>query len=189
MVWNRPNQGGEMAKRSIPLSRVYQLLEPGPVVLVTTSLNGKPNVMTMSWHMMVDFEPPIVACIISNRNYTFKTLKKTKECVINIPTVELADQVVKIGNCSGRRIDKFEKFQLAQEPASHVKAPLITACYANLECKVIDMEMAEKYNMFILEVLKGWITPFKKRARTIHHCGEGSFVVDGKLIKLPSKMK
>lgn len=178
-----------MKKQSFPLPRVYQLLEPGPVVLVTTSHNGKTNAMTMSWHMMMEFEPPTLACIISNRNYTFNILKKTKECVINIPTVELAAQVVEIGNCSGRRIDKFKKFQLAWEQASLVQAPLLTACYANLECRVIDMKMVETYNMFILEVLKGWITPSKKRARTIHHCGEGAFVVDGMLMKLPSKMK
>ena len=165
------------------------MLEPGPVVLVTTSLKGKPNVMTMSWHMMVDFEPPILACVISNRNYTFNILKKTKECVINIPTVELATKVVKVGNSSGRTIDKFKKFQLTQEPASFVKAPLISECYVNLECKVVNMKMATKYNIFILEVLKGWITPSKKRMRTIHHCGQGIFVVDGKLIKLPSKKK
>ncbi len=178
-----------MTKKSLSLSKVYQTLEPGPVVLLTTSLNGKPNVMTMSWHMMIDFEPPILACVVSNRNYSFKALKKTRECVINIPTVELATKVVKVGNSSGRSIDKFEEFQLAQEPASLVKAPLIPECYVNLECKVVDIKMATKYNIFILEVVKAWITPSKKRALTIHHCGQGAFVVDGKLIKLPSKMK
>lgn len=73
--------------------------------------------------------------------------------------------------------------------ASEVQAPLIGECYANLECRVIDMKMTEKYNIFILEVLKAWMTPNRKRARTIHHCGEGVFVVDGKQFKLPSKMK
>lgn len=178
-----------MKKKALSLSKVYQSLEPGPVVLVTTSHKGKPNVMTMSWHMMVDFEPPIVACVISNRNYTFNILKKTKECVINIPSVELADKVVKVGNSSGRTIDKFREFQLTPEPASFVKAPLISECFVNLECKVVNMKMATKYNIFILEVLKGWVTTSKKRMRTIHHCGYGIFVVDGKLIKLSSKMK
>ena len=35
-----------MAKRTYPLSRVYRLLEPGPVVLVTTVHKGKANIMT-----------------------------------------------------------------------------------------------------------------------------------------------
>ena len=178
-----------MTKRSFPLSRVYQLLEPGPVVMVTTSLKGKANIMTMSWHMMIDFEPPILGCVISDENYTFNILKETKECVINIPTVELASQVVGVGNTSGSTVDKFKKFHLTPETASQVKAPLIEECYANLECKVIDMKMAKKYNIFILEVLKAWITPNKKRPLTIHHCGNGVFVVDGEVIKLPSKKK
>ena len=176
-----------MAKKSFPLSKVYQLLEPGPVVMVTTSRKGKPNIMTMTWHMMVDFEPPLIACVISNRNYSFNTLKETKECVINIPTVELAATVVGIGKTSGAKIDKFKKFHLSQEDASLVKAPMIGECYANLECKVIDMKMATKYNIFILEVLKAWITPSKKRHLTLHHCGNGIFTVDGKVIKLPFK--
>lgn len=178
-----------MAKKSIPLSQVYRLLEPGPVVMVTTALKNKPNVMTMSWHMMIDFEPPILGCVVSNRNFTFNILKKTKECVINIPTRELAAKVVKVGNTSGRRVDKFEKFHLSQEPALKVKAPLLSDCYANLECRVIDMKMSAKYNIFILEVMKAWIRPTEKRPRMIHHCGKGVFVLDGDVIKLPSKKK
>lgn len=176
-------------KEPFPLSKVYQLLEPGPVVMVTTSQNKKANIMTMSWHMMIDFEPPIVGCIISNRNHTFDILAETKECVINIPTVELAETVVGVGNTTGSKINKFKKFHLTPENAAEVQAPLISECYANLECRVIDMNMSEKYNLFILEVLKAWIRPGKKRARTIHHCGEGVFVADGKQFKLPSKMK
>jgi len=178
-----------MKKTSLPLSQVYRLLEPGPVVLVTSARGGRANVMTMSWHMMVDFEPPIVACVISNRGYTFGILRETKECVINIPTVDLAKKVVGCGNISGREVDKFKKFRLTPAPAARVSAPLISECYANLECKVIDASMAGKYNLFILEVTKAWIDRSKKHPRTIHHCGQGVFMVAGRIIKLPSKMK
>jgi flavin reductase (DIM6/NTAB) family NADH-FMN oxidoreductase RutF len=176
-------------KTSLPLSEVYRLLEPGPVMLVTTARGGRPNVMTMSWHMMVDFEPPLVACVISNRGYTFGILRETKECVINIPTVELAKKVVGCGNTSGRDTHKFKKFRLTAAPAASVNAPLISECYANFECKVIDASMADKYNLFILKVVKAWIGRPKKTPRTIHHCGRGVFMVAGRTIKLPSKMK
>lgn len=176
-------------KKSFPLSKVYQLLEPGPVVMVSTARKGESNIMTMSWHMMIDFEPPIFACVISENNYSFQILKETKECVINIPAVELLSEVVGVGNTTGAKIDKFKKFHLTQEPASAVKAPLIGECFANLECRVIDMKMVAKYNIFILEVLQAWMTPSKKRQRTIHHCGEGIFTVEGKIIKTSSKMK
>jgi flavin reductase (DIM6/NTAB) family NADH-FMN oxidoreductase RutF len=166
-----------MPKRSFPLSKVYGLLEPGPVVMVTTAGKGRPNIMAMSWHM------------ISNRNHTFDILKATKECVINIPSVELAEKVVGVGNTSGKRVDKFKVFGLTMAAASCVKAPLIDECYANLECKVVDGKMVAKYNLFILEVVKAWIDPSRKESRTIHHRGRGAFMVAGETIKLPSKMK
>jgi flavin reductase (DIM6/NTAB) family NADH-FMN oxidoreductase RutF len=178
-----------LPRRTLPLSEVYRLLEPGPVVLLTTARNGKANVMTMSWHTMIDFEPPIVGCVVSNRNLTFNILKATKECVINIPTVELAGKVVGCGNTSGRDIDKFKTFGLTTAAASKVDAPLINECYANLECRIVDARMAPKYNFFILEVIKAWIDPERKQPRTIHHLGRGVFMVAGKTIKLPSKMK
>ena len=178
-----------MKKKLFPLSRVYGLLEPGPVVLVSTDLRGSPNVMTMSWHTMLEFEPPLIGCVISNGDYTFNTLKTTKECVIAIPTVELAGKVVRIGNVSGRDIDKFKKFALTAEPASVVKAPLIGECSVNLECKVVDTAMVSKYNFFVLEVVKAWIRPGVKHLQTIHHLGTGHFMVAGKRIRFPSKMK
>jgi len=176
-------------KKSYPLSKVYGLLEPGPVVLVTTAQKGKANVMTLSWLTMMDFEPPLIGMVMSDRNYSFAALKATKQCVINIPTVELAAQVVGVGNSSGRRIDKFAAFGLTPRPARQVEPPLIAECYANLECRVTDARMADRYNFFVLEVLKAWIDPARKNPRTLHHLGKGRFVVDGRTITLPSKMK
>jgi len=176
-------------KRAFPLSRVYQLLEPGQVVLLTTTRKGRANVMTLSWHTMMEFEPPLVGCVISDRNYTFDTLKATKECVISIPTVELAKKVVGCGNVSGRAVDKLAAFRLTPMPAARVAPPLVAECYANLECRVVDARMAAKYCFFVLQVVKAWIDPARKRPRTIHHLGYGAFMVAGRTIKLPSKMK
>ena len=176
-------------KKSFPLSKVYGLLEPGPVVLVTTVQKGRANIMTLSWLTMMEFEPPLVGMVMSDRNYSFAALKATKQCVINIPTVELAAKMVGVGNSSGRRIDKFAAFGLTPRPARHVEPPLIDECYANLECRVTDARMANRYNFFVLEVLKAWIDPARKNPRTLHHLGKGRFIVDGRTITLPSKMK
>jgi flavin reductase (DIM6/NTAB) family NADH-FMN oxidoreductase RutF len=178
-----------MAKRSFPLSRVYSLLEPGPVVMVTTASRGRSNIMTMSWHTMMEFQPPLVGCVISNRGYSFGLLKASKECVINIPTIEIAEKVVGCGNVTGAKIDKFERFSLTPKPASQVGAPLIEECYANLECRVADKRMVTAYCFFVLEVVKAWIDPAVNNPRTIHHLGKGNFMVAGKKIKLKSRMK
>jgi flavin reductase (DIM6/NTAB) family NADH-FMN oxidoreductase RutF len=178
-----------MTRKTFPLSRVYSLLEPGPVVMITTSRNGQPNIMTVSWHTMMEFEPPLVGCVISNRNYSFGLLEETGECVINIPTVEIAEKVVACGNSSGKDMNKFETFGLTAKPASQVSVPLIEECFANLECRVADTGMVAKYCLFVLEVIKAWVDPAVKNPQTIHHLGKGKFMVAGEVIKLKSKMK
>jgi flavin reductase (DIM6/NTAB) family NADH-FMN oxidoreductase RutF len=175
-----------MRKRKLPLSRVYRLLESGPVVMMTTAREGRANVMPMSWHTMMEFEPPLVGCIVSDRNHSFGTLKATRECVLNIPTVELAAKVVGCGNTTGRRVDKFERFGLTPERASRVAAPLIGECYASLECRVVDTRLVTKYGFFVLEVLAAWVDPLRKAPRTIHHRGRGVFMVAGRTLRLRS---
>jgi flavin reductase (DIM6/NTAB) family NADH-FMN oxidoreductase RutF len=176
-------------RKAFPLSEVYGLLEPGPVVLLTTAHKGRANVMPQSWHSMIEFEPPMVACVVSNRNFTFRALRATKECAINIPTVELAEKVVACGNTSGREVDKFKTIGLTPVPASRVRAPLIAECYANLECVVADTREVNRYCLFILQVVKAWIDPANKDPRTIHHRGKGTFMVAGKRIKLRSNAR
>jgi len=178
-----------MKMKELPLAKVYQLLEPGPVVLLTTARKGRANVMTMSWHMMVEFEPPLVACVVSNGDFSFAALKATRQCVIAIPAVKLARKVAQIGNCSGRDTDKFAKFGLTALPAAEVAPPLIGECFANLECRLVDTRLVNKYNIFLLEVVKAWTDPGQKARKTIHHQGYGKFAVDGRVITLPSKMR
>ena len=178
-----------MAKKSCPLSKVYGLLEPGPVVLITTASKGRSNVMTQSWHTMLEFEPPLLAAVISGRNYSFELLRASRECVINIPTLELAEKVVACGNTSGRTTDKFAAFGLTPTPAACVAAPLIAECYASIECRVADTRMVNKYNLFVFEVVKAWLDPAQSDPRTLHHRGKGAFMVAGETVKLRSKMK
>jgi len=175
--------------KDLPLSKVYQLLEPGPVVLLTTAHKGHANIMTMSWYMMVEFEPPLIACVVSNANYSFAALRATKECVIAIPALELAPKVVAIGNCSGRDVDKVKRFGLTPAPAKRVAPPLVAECFVKLECKVVDTRLVNEFNLFILEVLKAWTDPAQKHPRTIHHHGYGKFAVDGEMIKLKSRRR
>lgn len=144
--------------------------------MVTTARAGRANIMTMSWLTMLEFEPPLVGCVISNRNYSFNLLK-------------IARQVAGCGNTLGSTTDKFKKFSLTPQPAAQVGAPLIEACYANLECRVVDTKMVARYGLFVLEVVQAWIDPAVKNPRTLHHLGASHFMVAGQRIKLKSKMK
>jgi flavin reductase (DIM6/NTAB) family NADH-FMN oxidoreductase RutF len=99
---------------------------------------------------------------------------------MHIPTVDIAQTVVKIGVCSGSDTDKFKKFELTPLKAKSVKAPLIKECLANIECQVSDY--IEKHNIFILDAVHAWIDSDRKERRTIHANGDGTFMVDGRTI-------
>lgn len=178
-----------MAKIPLPLAEVYSLLEPGPVVLLTTSSAGVPNAMTLSWQTMLEFEPPLVGCVVSSRNHSFAALDATGECAINIPTARIADAVAGCGNTSGRDTDKFAAFGLTPQPASRVRAPLIAQCFASLECRVTDRSLVPRYDLFVLEVLAAWTDPELADHPTLHHRGYGAFMLAGETIRLPSKMR
>ncbi|HOB44860.1 MAG TPA: flavin reductase family protein [Zoogloea sp.] len=176
-------------KIAFPLADVYGLLEPGPVILLTTCHQGRSNVMTLSWLTMLEFEPPLVGCVVSNRDHSFAALEATGECAINIPTAELAQAVVGCGNTSGADTDKFATFGLTRQPASQIQAPLLAECFASLECRVVDSTLVPRYGFFVLEVLEAWRDPALEDHPTLHHRGHGAFMLAGETIHLPSKMK
>ncbi len=170
----------------LPIEKAFMLIEPGPVILVTTNDKGRNNIMTISWHMVLDFTPQI-ALTTGPWNYSFQALKHTRECVLAIPTVELAEKVVGIGDCSGTKVDKFKKFELTPLPAADVKAPLISECLACIECRVTDY--LEPHGIFVLEGVRAWIDNERKERRTIHANGDGTFFVDGGTINLRHLME
>ena len=171
-----------MTKQKFPLSKVYTLLGSGPVVLISSSLNGKHNIMPIAWTTMLDFDPPIIGCCIGDHSYTFQIVKKTKEFAINIPTSKLIKKVYGCGQVSGKSADKFKMFKLTPEPASKIKAPLIKECYANLECKVVDTAMINKYNLFVVKVVAAWIDRKVKAPKTLHHISGKRFILGGKVV-------
>lgn len=166
-------------KQDFPTHNVRRFLEPGPIVLLSSALRGQTNIMTMGWHMMMEFTPALVGCCISAANHTFELVRKSRQCVINLPTVDLATEVVKIGNSSGRNIDKFAEFGLTPKPASQVGAPLIEECYASFECVLADASWVKKYNIFVFEVVKAHVAVAPKTPRTIHYRGDGEFMISG----------
>lgn len=135
--------------------------------------------MTQSWPTLLEFDPPLVGCVVSANNFSFAALRATRECVLNIPTVEFQTQVVDCGNTSGRSVDKFSTCALAPVPAQRVAAPLIADCFANLECRVVDTRLMKRYNFFAPEVLQTWKDPGCQNPRTLHHRGGRRFQGDG----------
>ena len=174
---------------SLPAEKAYRILESGPIVLVSTrARNGRANLMTMGFHMMMQHDPPLVGAVIGPWDHSHRALLETGECVLAVPAVDLAETVVDIGNCSGDTLDKFDHFCLTPRPAQTVGAPLVRECWANLECRVADAGWAHRYNLWVLEVQCIWIDTERQETRLIHHQGDGRFSVDGGTLDLGERM-
>ena len=171
--------------RSVPLNRAFTFIEEGPVVLVVTARNDKPNVMTASWTMCMGFEPT-VGVVLGPWNYSYQSLLDAGECVLAIPGTDLMEAVVDIGNCSGEDVDKFKRFGLTALPAAKVKAPLVVECLANLECRVV--EPPSDRHLFVLEGVKAWRNPSRTDQRAFHAKGDGTFIIEGERVDLRHRM-
>ena len=170
----------------LQLGRAFTLIEPGPVVLVTTNDGREDNVMTITWTMVLGFSASF-AITTGPWNHSYAALRDTGECVLSIPTVDLVDTAVGIGTCSGKDVDKFEKFGLTREKAGHVRAPLIRECLANIECRVVDI--VDRHSIVVLEGIAAWFDSTREEQRTIHAVGDGTFIVDGPRIDRKEMMR
>ncbi len=170
------------SKKDFPVSEIRRFLEPGPIVLVSSAWKDEMNVMTMGWHMVMGEEPSLIGCYIWDANHSFEMIRKSKECVINVPTFDIAQTVIRIGNSHGSEINKLEEYGLTAVNGSKVGAPLIVECYANFECKLIDTSLIKRYSLFVFEAVKAHVARSPKYPTTLHYRGDGVFMVSGRNI-------
>src|ERR671916_3201886 len=94
-------------KKNFPLTKIRRFLEPGPIVLISSAYKGERNIMTLGWHMMLGFTPALVGCFIWDQNRSFSLIRRSRQCVINVPTADMVETVIAIGNTHGPEPDKF----------------------------------------------------------------------------------
>lgn len=172
-------------KQDFPVDGIRRYLEPGPIVLVSSHHKGQSNIMTMGWYTLMQFSPSLIGCFIVDYNHSHDMIRKSGQCIINLPTVDLLQEVIGIGNCHGQDIDKFEKFGLTPQLAKQVEAPLIKECYANFECVLHDKKLLPSYSFFILEVVKAHVAQTPKYPKTVHYTGDGVFMLSGNHVAYP----
>ena len=162
--------------KPLPLAQAFTLIEPGPVVWVCTHDGERPNVMTITWTMVMDFSPTF-ALTTGPWNHSWAALTERRECVLAIPSDDMIDQVIGVGMCSGADTDKFARFGLTAVPASQVAPPLVRDCMANIECRVTDV--LQPHGIVVLQGLAAWRDARRTRRRMLHAVGDGTFIVDG----------
>ncbi len=135
------------------------LMAPLPPVLISCGTMEKPNVMTAAWTGVLCSDPTLVYVSIRPSRYSHEIISKTKEFVINLPTVALAKQIDLCGVKSGRTTDKFKLSGLTAAPCSKVLAPQVLESPISLECRVLEIKHLGTENepathdMFLAEVL------------------------------------
>lgn len=128
---------------------------PTPAALITSAdEEGNPNIITLGEVFNISIRKPVIIGIaIRKATYSHSLISKTREYVVNMPTVDIIDKVQTCGSVSGRDVDKFEKTGLTPLPATSVMPPLIAECPMNLECKVLDIQEIGDHDMFLGKVL------------------------------------
>ena len=167
-------------KADFPVVDVRRFLEPGPVVLVSSAFRGERDIMTMGWHMVMMEEPSLIGCFIWDQNHSHELVRRSKECVINVPTADMVKAVIGIGTSHGPEVDKFAQFGLTAVRAEKVGAPLIAECYASFECRLVDASLIKRYFLFVFEVVKAHVARSPRYPTTLHYRGEGMFMVSGR---------
>jgi flavin reductase (DIM6/NTAB) family NADH-FMN oxidoreductase RutF len=129
-------------------------LFPVPTVLVTSKTEeSRPNIITIAWTGIMNSAPPVVYIGVNPIRYSHGLIQQSGEYVINIPST---DQVLQVDFCgleSGRTVDKFAATGFTAVPATYVKAPLISECPVNIECRVRQTLNLESHDVFIADVL------------------------------------
>lgn len=128
---------------------------PTPAGLITSvDEEGNPNIITLGEVFNISIAKPVILGIaIRKATYSHSLISKTREYVVNMPTVDILDKVKVCGSVSGRNVDKFEKTGLTPLPAEKVTPPLIAECPVNLECRVLDIQEIGDHDMFTGKVL------------------------------------
>jgi flavin reductase (DIM6/NTAB) family NADH-FMN oxidoreductase RutF len=127
-----------------PVDLVHRLIEPGPVILISTAYRGESNLMTNGFNMPIGHGGPI-GVVLGPWDHSYTALDRTGECVLGVPSADLMETVVAIGNVTGADIDKWTQYGLTPDPAKEVTAPLVRECFANIECRVRDRRLVADY--------------------------------------------
>ena len=143
-------------KREVPLTQAHRLFAGQPVCLLTTQYKNRANVMTLAWACPISLEPPLVMMAIHPSCYSHDILRRSEECVLNIPGRPLAEQVMKCGNLSGEDTDKIQITGLTLESGHRVEVPWIDECLAHIECAVVDLLMPGDHTIFIAQIVGAW---------------------------------
>lgn len=162
-----------------------RMINDGSVSLISTRLEERTNVATLSWQMPLSQAPPMAGIALTPSSRTYHFLVQTGEFVLSIPDASLIAETHFCGTHSGETCDKIRLMELRTLRALRVSPLLITNCIGHLECVVRDFWKLGDHVMFAGEVITALIEPdcfdggWTDQAQTLHHLGGDLYRVAG----------
>lgn len=154
------------------MEKIYRLLYPMRVVLITASHQGKDNIMPAAWCYPLSADPPIFGVAISKKRYTYHLIHEAKSFAINLASPEMKDAVETCGKTSGKDKDKFALAGLSREKGK--ATTVIAQSPATIECELIDEYEIGDHVLFVgkaINVIK------RKEAKGLYHRGGEDFEI------------
>ncbi|WP_233867434.1 flavin reductase family protein [Paraburkholderia adhaesiva] len=176
-------------RETVDLAHCTRLLNHGPVTIITSQHEGRTNVMAASWAMPLDFSPPKVVVVIDNSTLTRRLIEASGVFGLQVPGVAFARETLAVGTSAGLELDKFAAFRLQTFRAQKIDVPMLSACTAWMECKVIPDE-SQRYDLILAEVVAAyadrrvysdnrWHFDDEPGLRTCHYVAGGTFFSTG----------
>jgi flavin reductase (DIM6/NTAB) family NADH-FMN oxidoreductase RutF len=123
--------------RTASVGEFYQHY-PKVAAILTVNAGGKKNAMAVAWHSAVSFKPPLYGVAVAPKRYTYKLIVESGEFGINFMPFEAAELIASVGGSGGGEMDKFHKFNVAEEKPLKTTVPILREAYAAYECKLVD---------------------------------------------------
>lgn len=144
-------------KVSVPLGKAHHLLHPYNACLVSCKgKDGRNNVMAAAWIVPISVKPPLIGVSIRPERHSHSLIVESGEFVVNVPTLNMARQVLFCGRKTGRDHDKMKEASLSCLRARKVSAPAIRECVAHLECRLARVVEVGDHNLIIGEVVSAY---------------------------------
>jgi flavin reductase (DIM6/NTAB) family NADH-FMN oxidoreductase RutF len=179
----------QATREPVALPRATQLLNHGPVTIITSAHGGRSNVMAASWAMPLDFDPPKVIVVVDRRTLTRQLIEASGVFGLQLPSRKFAAQTLAVGTNAGLEVDKFSAFELGTFAAEKIDVPMLAGCIAWMECRVIPDD-SQRHDLIIGEVVAAyadgrvysnnrWHFGDDPELRTCHYVAGGTFFATG----------
>jgi len=139
--------------RTVSVGEFYQHYPKVAAILTVNAGGNKKNAMAAAWHSAISFKPPLYGVAVAPKRYTYQLIVEAGEFGINFVPFEAAELIASVGGSGGGEIDKFRKFNIAEEKPLKTKVPILRDAYVAYECKLVDNKTYGDHAWMIGEVV------------------------------------